>query len=310
MRRRPGGVRAGSMGGIHSRWFSIGSQEILSDGIDEAIDTRGSLRYSNLTVMTKTRWIIALVAVCVALGGALVIQFLKVGRVPQTQVAVESYRANPAALLAHLMHEVYAVGKGETSNHRAAEVKAAHLALAFEVLGKEARSLLPWLEAQFKAGRSLELCVAAFQHVGGTDCGLMLVSGLTNATPSIRDAAMSVISSFATNREVARAAIPPLLNILEDDSAFSRTLAANALGSIWQDPESVVPKLLQVAKHDSDFIARLSAIKAIGRLGTNSEMAKQELEGIAAADPDVVVRRIAFEAIRAANREMTSDAIQ
>jgi len=149
--------------------------------------------------------------------------------------------------------------------------------------------------------------VAAFQHVGGTDCGLILVSGLTNATPSIRDAAMSVIASFATNREVSRAAIPPLLNILEDDSAFSRTLAANALGSMRQDPERVVPKLLQVARQDSDFIARLAAIKAIGRLGTNSEMAKQALEGIAAADPEVVVRRIAFEAIRAANGDLPPD---
>lgn len=168
--------------------------------------------------MSQTRWILTLVVVCLALVGALVVQFLKGGRVPQRQGAVEGYRADPAMLLTHLMHEVYAVGEVETSSQGAAEAKAAHLALAFEVLGKEARSLLPWLKAQFKAGRSLELCVGAFQHIGGTDCGLILVSGLTNATPSIRDAAMSAIASFATNREVARAAIPPLLNILVSSS--------------------------------------------------------------------------------------------
>jgi HEAT repeat protein len=119
-----------------------------------------------------------------------------------------------------------------------------------------------------------------------------------------------VISSFATNREVAHSAVPPLLQLLKDDSEFSRALAASALGSFRQEPESIIPSLLQVAKNDSNFVVRITATKAIGRFGTNAAMAKPELEGISATDRETSVRRIAAVAIRAANGEIPPDEVQ
>ena len=127
------------------------------------------------------------------------------------QDAIEKLRADASGYLPQLMEEVYAVGHIEATNQNAAASRTAQLALAFEALGSEARPLLPKLEDEFNTGRSIGPCVAAFQHIGGTDCGLILVSGLTNSDRLIRNAAMSTLSGFATNRDVAIFAVRPLL---------------------------------------------------------------------------------------------------
>lgn len=226
------------------------------------------------------------------------------------QDALEKLRANASAYLPQLMEEVYATGRMEATNRNAAASRTAQLALAFEALGSEARPLLPQLEVEFNAGRSIGPCVAAFQHIGGTDCGLILVSGLTNSDRRIRNAAMSVLSVFSTNRGVALSAVRPLLEILKDDSAFSRALAASILGALKQRPDVVIPDLVQVAKNDPDFVVRVSAIKAIGRFGTNAATVKKDLEGIATTDQDRNVRRIAAVAIRAVSGEILPDEAQ
>jgi hypothetical protein len=228
----------------------------------------------------------------------------------EKQAAEEKLRQLGTNALPRLLEEVRAVGRIEATNRSAAFVPSMQLASAFAVLGSEARPLLPMLIEEFRAGRSIGPCVAAFQHIGGTDCGLILVSGLTNSDPLIRNGAVSVLSSFATNREVARSAVHPLLQLLKDDLEFSRALAASVLGSFRQEPETVVPRLLQVAKDDSDFVVRVSAIKAIGRFGTNATIVKADLEGIAATDRERSVRRIAEVAIRAGKGEIPPDEVQ
>jgi len=226
------------------------------------------------------------------------------------QDAIEKLRADASGYLPQLMEEVYAVGHIEATNQNAAASRTAQLALAFEALGSEARPLLPKLEDEFNAGRSIGPCVAAFQHIGGTDCGLILVSGLTNSDRLIRNAAMSTLSGFATNRDVAIFAVRPLLQLLKDDSEFSRALAASVLGSLQQEPDAVIPDLLQVANNDSNFVVRVSAVKAIGRFGTNAAVVRTDLESIAARDQERSVRRIAEVAVRAANGEIRPDEVQ
>jgi len=224
--------------------------------------------------------------------------------------ATEKLRTNASFFLPQLMQEVYAIGTIETTNRTAAAARTAQLALAFEALDGEARPLLPQLKDEFYAGRSIGPTVAAFQHIGGTDCGLILVSGLTNANPLVRNAVMSVLSSFATNRDIALPAVHPLRQLLKDDSAFSRALAASVLGSFRQVPDAVITDLIQVAKTDSDFVARASAVKAIGRFGTNAAAVKPELESIEANDREASVRRIAAIAIRAVAGETFRDEVQ
>jgi hypothetical protein len=300
--------------------------------------------------MPKNRVSLILVGICVVVAVVVLTQFMSGGRDPQDQAslkqahgldkilegltaslptvssksnqaviqdalrkrqdAVDKLRANKSDVLPQLMQEVYAIGLIEVTNQSAAAARTARLALAFEVLGNDARPLLPELEKEFDAGRSIGPCVAAFQYIGGTDCGVILVSGLTNSDRLIRNAAMSALSGFATNREVALSAARPLLQILKDDSEFSRALAASVLGSLQQESDAVIADLLQVAKNDSDFVVRATAIKAIGRFGTNAAIAKAGLESIAAMDQERTVRRIAEVAIRAANGEILPDEVQ
>ncbi len=231
-------------------------------------------------------------------------------RIKRRQDAIQKLRANASNLLPSLMQEVRAVGMVEVTNRSAAASRTAQLAVAFEVLGDDARPLLPQLKDEFRAGRSIGPCVSAFQHIGGTDCGLLIVSGLTNSDQLIRNGAMSVLSSFTTNREVAQAAVHPLLERLKDSSGFSRALAASVLGSLRHDFDVIIPSLLQVAKNDPDFVIRASAAKAIGRFGTNAAMVKSDLEGIAATDHEATVRRIASTAIRALSGEISPAEIQ
>lgn len=223
--------------------------------------------------------------------------------------AAEKLRTNAATFLPELMEEVYAVGRVEATNRSVAWAKTTRLASAFEVLGDEARPLLPKLKAEFGAGRSIGPSVAAFSYIGGMDCGLIVVSGLTNSNPLIRNAAMSAISSFATNRHVAVSAVPPLLVLLKDHSAFSRALASLGLGSLRVEPGAVVPALLQVGKNDPDFVSRTMAIKAIGYFGTNAAVVQPDLDNIAATDPQPSVRRIASVAIRAVKGEISPDEV-
>jgi len=208
------------------------------------------------------------------------------------------------------MEEVYAIGAVEGTNRNVAASRTARLAPAFRALGSETRPLLPRLKDEFNAGRSIGPCIAAFQHIGGTDCGLILVSGLTNADRRIGDGAMRALSGVFTNRDVAFSAVQPLVKILGDDSAFYRAMAASVLGSLHQKPDATIPDLVQVAKNDSDFVVRVMAVKAIGRFGTNAAIVRADLESFAATDREKSVRRTAEVAIRAANGEIPPDKVQ
>ena len=219
-------------------------------------------------------------------------------RLNRQREALSRLRLNIATYLPGLMEEVYAVGRLEATNRNAASGRMEALALAFGTLGGEARPLLPLLIEEFRAGRSIGPCVIAFQSIGGKECGLILVSGLTNSDRLVRNAAMSVLPSFSTNRDVAISALPSLLVLLNDGSPFSRALACSVLGTLQTEANTILPALLQVARDDSDFVARVSAIKAIGHFGTNAAAAKPDLEAILSADQEPHVRRITGEVLR------------
>lgn len=209
-----------------------------------------------------------------------------------------------------LMEEVRAVGRIEATNRRAAWDRTRRLARAFEILGADARPLLPLLIEELHAGRSVGPSMVGIVSIGGRDAGLALFPGLTNSDPDVRNWTMSALSYFATNAEVACAATPLLVRVLEDESAFSRALASTVLGSFRQKPDVVLPRLLQLAKGDSDVAVRVAAIKAIGRFGTNASWVKNELEVISAADEDARVRRMAVVAAHAACGQISPEEVQ
>lgn len=231
-------------------------------------------------------------------------------RVQKEQQAVEKLRQLGTNSLVRLMEEVRAAGLVEATNRNGAMNATRRLARAFEILGDEARPLLPLLIGELRAGRSIGPSIVGIQFIGGTDAGLALVPGLTNSDPIIRNWTMSALSRFGTDREVAVTAVRPLLKLLGDDSEFSRALAGTVLGSLGQEPEAVIPELLQVARNDSDFVVRASAIKAIGRFGTNAAPSKADLDSIAMMDEKAIVRRIATLAARAASGEISPEEVR
>jgi HEAT repeat protein len=223
------------------------------------------------------------------------------------QEAVEKLRQLRSKVLPRLMEEVRAAGKVEATNRAAATDATRRIILAFDVLGGDARPILPELIEEFHAGRSIGASISGIKYIGGTDAGLALLPGLTNSDPYICNGVMSALSSFGTNRAVALAATSPILLHLQDSSTFSRALASTVLGSLRSKPEVVIPALLQLAESDPDFVVRGSAIKAIGCFGTNAVWVEPRLKTIATADKDAHVRRTAEIALLAVQGKIDPD---
>lgn len=227
----------------------------------------------------------------------------------EREKAVEKLRQMGTNALPRLMEEVRTAAKIEVTNRTQAIDTNRRLILAFEVLGSDAWPLLPQLIEEFHAGRCIGASAAGIKIIGGTDAGLALVAGLTNLNPNVRYAAMSALSSFRTNNEVALAAVPFLLLRLQDDSGPARALAASVLGSLQVKPETVLPALMEVAQHDLDVVVRRTSIKAIGRFGTNAVSLEPKLEILATADQDEHTRRIAGIALQAVQGKLNPDSL-
>lgn len=224
------------------------------------------------------------------------------------QEAIEQLQTNQPVLLPQIIEEVINVGGMERTNRTAAAAMTAQLALAFEVLGPDASPLLPRLKKEFAQGRSVGPCVAAFQHIGSTEAGLILVSGLTNSDRMVRNACMSVIGSFSENRAVTQKAVAPLIASLNDSSPFVRSLAASGLGTFSQNADVVVPRLVALARSDSNVVVRSMALKSIGQFGTNAAGVRLELKRVLETERERSVREIAENALKAVTGETRSDA--
>lgn len=190
------------------------------------------------------------------------------------KLAIAKLREFGTNALPRLMLEVRQVGLVEATNRQAAWLATMRLGEAFTVFGSQAEPLLPQLVEEFHASRSIGPSVLGLVHIGGTEAGLTLVSGLTNSDPFVRNGVMSALSGFESNSIVAHAALPPLLLRLQEPSELSRALASSLLGSLRVNPETVIPALLQISEFDPDPVVRATALKAVGRFGTNAVSAK------------------------------------
>ena len=207
------------------------------------------------------------------------------------QQAVEKLRSLGTNVLPKIELEIRRVARAEGDNPEAAKSAGTRLALAMEVLGTNARPILPVLIQEYQAGRNIGPMITGIVSIGGTDAGLILVSGLTNSDPTVRSATMSGLSAFANNKEVALAAVPPLLERLEDNSAFSRAVAARILGAFQCEPDRVIPVLLKVAETDTDHVVRRSAIKALAEFGLSATGVVKALESLLDSETDQHTRR-------------------
>ncbi len=211
--------------------------------------------------------------------------------------AASRLRALGTNALPRLMEEVRRTAEVRDTN--TAVVAVTKVARAFEVLGPMAEPVLPELIEDFRAGRHIGVALAAVASIGKTEGGLAIIEGLTNSDPWVVFFTISALSNFRTNEQVVRAAQPLLVDNLKHPDAGVRAIAASVLGGFSCRPEEVIPELMRSARHDTDVVVRIEAIKAIARYGTNSASVVDELELIATVDPEKNVRRAASNAIHA-----------
>jgi HEAT repeat protein len=197
-----------------------------------------------------------------------------------------------------LLEELESFDRIEETNTIEAKDRQVKIQAAFEVLGPEAKPLIPELVVDLKVGRNPGNAAQGLAEIGGNDAGLALVQAITNPVSVVRLSAASAITHFKDNREIATSAINPLLCCLADGSVVLRSVAVNALGTLEAKPDVVVPALLRVAETDPESILRAGAIQSIGRFGANAVSAETRLQTIAESDKSEDVRRMAIRVLQ------------
>jgi hypothetical protein len=161
--------------------------------------------------------------------------------------------------------------------------------------------LLPMLLAWLKETNTTNVRVAV-KALG--DMALrpdVSVPALTNklSDPALR---LEVIEALENFDKDAEPAIPPLIGLLTDTNSAVAVAAAEALGEIGEQPDTVVPTLAKtLTDHTNNVPLCIAAADALGRYGAKAQSAIPALK-IAMADPRRALSlpaQIALQAITA-----------
>ncbi len=166
--------------------------------------------------------------------------------------------------------------------------------LAAESLGQchlpaIAAILLPLLASESAFTRTLAAAGLGGQQDAATIAAL--VRGLTDPVNTVRN--WSERSLLGLTTSVQRHGIDELLGLLSHEVRLSRSPAARVLG-LARDARALTP-LMEMARKDQDWLARMAAIKALGDLGHPgaTDLVSQSMQ----SDPKNRVRAAAAEAI-------------
>jgi hypothetical protein len=219
-------------------------------------------------------------------------------KTPQHARAAADLRNLGTNAMPLLLSQVKLLDTLKGTNSASALNQQTKLQAAFDVLGPQAKSLLPELVAEFKSGRNLGITAYALGRIGGAEAGHALVQAITNSSPQMRASGASSIEYFKGDPEVAASAVQPLLQLMTDRSGPLRSLAAAALGKLKTNPDTVIPALLRTLDTDPDAIVRATAAESIGRFGSDATPAAERLGRAAKSDGDEHVRTMAAQAIK------------
>jgi hypothetical protein len=192
-----------------------------------------------------------------------------------------------------LLQKVRSIDGIAVTNPALAGEHKEELQAAFQVLGTNARPILPDLVHEFQSGRCLGNAPDAIANMGGEESGRVLIAAMTNKESRIRACGAAALAIMVDEDETARKAIPPLLRLLNDSVIVPKTVAATTLGTLGREPEVVVHALLKVAETDPDPVARLAALGAVRRFRGRAAFAKARLQAIAREDAHTHVRKFA-----------------
>ena len=182
----------------------------------------------------------------------------------------------------------------------------------FWALGPAAESAIPELT---KLLNQPKYATGAAESLAGIDplAAEPLIQSLNSTNPSVRVLAASALGkgfeshyldsityftpTLGTN---AASAVDALIPCTKDSDKIVRAVATSALGNIDQEPEEVIPVLVEQLK-DNDPQCRRMAAQAIGFFGKDARLAIPSLTS-AMSDSDGNVRRLAKEALERINR--------
>jgi HEAT repeat protein len=137
----------------------------------------------------------------------------------------------------------------------------------FEALGPIGRPAVPELTRLIETTNCSGVAAHALAYVG-PEALPVLCRGLTNQDPTIQKACAGALQW--ADFDVA-AAIPSLLIQLKHQNRGVRWVSAYVLGHIAQQPESVIPALIECLT-DSDRVVRSEAAWSIGRFGASNAL--------------------------------------
>lgn len=164
----------------------------------------------------------------------------------------------------------------------------AHLAvLAFDILGKEARSACPALGRLASDPRKEEVAECALEALinTGADAVPELVSILTNTNAPRREKAAEAIGRFDTN---GLPAVPVLLRCVSDNDVSVAASAAVALSELPARQDVVLPALTNVL-NDQRFMVRWGFVRMLSRHSPRPEVIVPALSH-ALRDPSPSIR--------------------
>jgi HEAT repeat protein len=206
----------------------------------------------------------------------------------------------------------------------------ANAVYADRIKPEEASVALPYLVQVFRStdvhGRWYAAGALGAIHQDPDLCVPLLIQGLTNATPSVRESCVQSLGRFGeaasphageladifdqadslTRRAICGAlagfhsaaaiAIPILVRGLRDPDVNVRIWAATGLGQLAGLPDQAVPALAQ-AVDDPNAIVRTMTVQSLGQFGIRTTNVLSILDQ-KCSDPDPAVRNAATNAMR------------
>jgi hypothetical protein len=172
----------------------------------------------------------------------------------------------------------------------------ANAVYANRISPQEAATALPYLLQVFQStdshGRWYAAAALGAVHQHPELCVPLLIAGLKDPTPSVRQASMQSLGRFGEDASVHAA---EMADAFDGVDALTRQAICDAFGNFRSKPEVCVPVLVRGA-HDTDEAVRVAAVVSLRNFGSSVEQAIPALIEDA-TDSNQVVRAMALQSL-------------
>jgi HEAT repeat protein len=194
----------------------------------------------------------------------------------------------------------------ESTRRSSRPYRAEAAVVAFQLLGPTAESCADELSTIVRDATSERLARRATRALAalGANAYPHLRTIALNTNGLGRSSAIHGMRFMGTN---TAAAVPVLVELLDDPGPYVCESAVGALGTIRLSPEVAVPALARILQHP-DAETRSLAAWALGRFGTNAVVAVPALQA-ALEDPQTYVRDAASNSLQVITARVATKAV-